>query len=252
MYTFKDQVVWVTGSSTGIGRSMALAFAEHGASLVIHGNSNVSKAEKVLQEIRQKGSEAILVTGDVTDRSVVKQMVTDIEAHFSRIDILINNAGTMVKRSKIEDLDVESWNKIIDINLNSVFYVTQLVLPIMKKQQSGKILNLTSVAARNGGGGGAVSYAAAKGAVSTFTRGLAKEVADNNIHVNGIAPGIISTPFHDKYSTKEMREKMASQVPVKREGQPEEVAAAALYLASDYASYMIGEILEVNGGLLTD
>src|SRR5699024_3404947 len=105
---------------------------------------------------------------------------------------------------------------------------------------------------RNGGGGGAVAYAAAKGAVSTFTRGLAKEVADDNISVNGIAPGIISTPFHDKYSTKEMREKMASQVPIKREGQPEEVAGAALYLASDYASYMIGEILEVNGGLLTD
>ncbi|SET15996.1 3-oxoacyl-[acyl-carrier protein] reductase [Salinibacillus kushneri] len=252
MYDFRNQVVWVTGSSTGIGRSIALAFADYGASLVIHGNSNIKKAEEVLQEVREKGSEAILVTGDVTDRSAVSEMVSNIEAHFNRLDILVNNAGTMVKRSEIESLDPESWYKIIDINLNSVFHVTQMVLPLMKTQNSGKIINLTSIAARNGGGGGAVAYATAKGAVSTFTRGLAKELVAQNIYVNGIAPGIISTPFHDKYSTKEMRENMASQVPIKREGQPEEVAGAALYLASDFASYMVGEILEINGGLLTD
>ncbi|MFD2044639.1 SDR family NAD(P)-dependent oxidoreductase [Ornithinibacillus salinisoli] len=252
MFDFSDQVVWVTGSSTGIGRSIALAFAENAASLVIHGNTNIHKAEEVLQEVRQKGREAILVTGDVTDRTAVKQMVSDIKKHFKRIDILINNAGTMVKRSKIEDLDFETWHSIMDINLNSVFHVTQSVLPMMKQQKSGKIINLTSIAARNGGGGGAVSYAAAKGAVSTFTRGLAKELVSDNIYVNGIAPGIITTPFHDKYSTKEMREKMVSQVPIKREGKPEEIAGAALYLASDYANYMVGEILEVNGGLLTD
>lgn len=252
MFTFENQVVWVTGSSTGIGRSIALAFADHGAKVVVHGNSNIEEAEKVLKAIRAKGNEALLVKGDVTDRDHVESMVSEIKAHFDRIDILINNAGTMVKRSEIASIDMESWKKIFDINVNSVFNVTQSVLPIMKEQRKGRIINITSIAARNGGGGGAVAYASAKAAVSTFTRGLAKEVVDDNIYVNGIAPGIIRTPFHDKYSTKEMREKMASQVPMKREGEPEEIAGAAMYLASNYANYITGEIIEVNGGLLMD
>ncbi|SDQ16608.1 SDR family NAD(P)-dependent oxidoreductase [Virgibacillus salinus] len=252
MFTFENQVVWVTGSSTGIGRSIALAFAGHGAKVVVHGNSNIEKAEQVLNTIRAKGNKALLVKGDVTDRDQVESMVSEIKAHFDRIDVLINNAGTMVKRSEIASIDMESWKKIFDINVNSVLNVTQSVLPIMKEQRKGRIINITSIAARNGGGGGAVAYASAKAAVSTFTRGLAKEVVDDNIYVNGIAPGIIRTPFHDKYSTKEMREKMASQVPMKREGEPEEIAGAAMYLASNYANYITGEIIEVNGGLLMD
>jgi 3-oxoacyl-[acyl-carrier protein] reductase len=250
LFSFQDKVVFVTGSSTGIGRAIALKFAENGASVIVHGNSNVVAAEETLKEIRKSGSKAMLVTGDVTDREKVKQMVSEIRSSFSRIDILINNAGTMVKRAKIEELDVESWNKIMDINVNSVFHVTQAVLPLMKGTEEGSIINMTSLAARNGGGGGAVAYASAKAAVSTFTRGLAKELADSNIRVNGIAPGIITTPFHDRYSTDEMRKSMAGQVPLGREGTADEVAGTALYLASHYASYITGEIIEVNGGLL--
>jgi 3-oxoacyl-[acyl-carrier protein] reductase len=252
LFSFDEKVVWITGSSTGIGRAIALKFAENGANVIVHGNNNVIEAEKTYKEVENSGGENLLVLGDLTNRSEVDRMVSEIREKYQRIDILINNAGTMVTRSKIEDLEQDTWNKIIDINLNTVFHVTQAVLPLMKQQKEGTIINMTSLAARNGGGGGAVAYAAAKGAVSTLTKGLAKELAGDGIRVNGIGPGIITTPFHDRYSTEEMRKGMADQVPLKREGTPEEVAGAALYLASDYASYITGEVIEVNGGLLMD
>lgn len=252
MFSFKEKVVWVTGSSTGIGREIALAFAENGANVIVHGNSSVKEAEITLKEVRDRGASALLVLGDVTNRNEVDRMAAEIIHKYKQIDVLVNNAGAMVKRSKIEDLDLETWTKIIDLNLTSVLHVTQSVLPFMKKQKKGSIINMTSIAARNGGGGGAVAYAAAKGAVSTLTRGLAKELVDSNIRVNGIAPGVISTPFHEKFTTAEMRKQTAAQVPLGREGTAKEIAGGALFLASDEASYIIGEILEINGGLLMD
>lgn len=252
MNVVENKVVWVTGSSSGIGKALACGFADHGADVIVHGHHNIQGAQEVVDEIRRKGRKAFLVKGDVTNRSEVQEMVSQIKAEFGRVDIVINNAGTMVKRSQTENLDDATWDQIMDINLKSVFIVTQEALPLMKTQEKGQIVNMTSLAARNGGGGGAVAYATAKGGVSTFTRGLAKELAEYNIRVNGIGPGVISTPFHDRYSTNEMRQKMARQVPLGREGTPEEVVGAALYLASDYASYVTGEIIEVNGGMLMD
>ena len=252
MFSFDNKVVWVTGSSTGIGRAIAVKFAEHGATVIVHGNANKAEAEKTLSEVQSKGAKGLLVLGDVTDRSQVNQMTAEIEKEFGRIDILINNAGTMVKRARIEDIEADTLEKIININFTSVIHVTQSVLPLMKQQGQGAIINMTSVAARNGGSGGAVAYAASKGAVSTLTRGLAKEMVEYKIRVNAIAPGVITTPFHDRYSPPAQREKMISSVPLGREGTAEEVAGAALYLASDYASYVTGEIIEVNGGLLMD
>ena len=252
MFSFDNKVVWVTGSSTGIGRAIAVKFAEHGATVIVHGNANKAEAEKTLSEVQSKGAKGLLVLGDVTDRSQVDQMTAEIEKEFGRIDILINNAGTMVKRARIEDIEADTLEKIININFTSVIHVTQSVLPLMKQQGQGAIINMTSVAARNGGSGGAVAYAASKGAVSTLTRGLAKEMVEYKIRVNAIAPGVITTPFHDRYSPPAQREKMISSVPLGREGTAEEVAGAALYLASDYASYVTGEIIEVNGGLLMD
>ncbi|MGP4040186.1 SDR family NAD(P)-dependent oxidoreductase [Gracilibacillus sp. D59] len=185
MFSFEDKVVWVTGSSTGIGRAIAIVFAEYGAKVIIHGNSNLEEAEKTLNTIKEKGGEALLVTGDVTQREQVNHMVSEIKYHFDHLDILINNAGTMVKRCKIEELEQKDWDKIIAINLSSIFHVTQSALPLLKKQDKAQIINMTSLAARNGGGKGAVAYAAAKGGVSTFTKGLAKELGDYNIRING-------------------------------------------------------------------
>lgn len=252
MINLKGKVVWVTGSSTGIGRAIAVKFAEGGASVIVHGNANKTEAEQTLQIVQSKGNDSFLVLGDVTDRSQVDRMVEEINARFGQIDILINNAGTMVKRAKVEDIDLEAVEKILAINFTSVIHVTQAVLPIMKQQKTGTIINMSSIAARNGGGGGAVIYAAAKGAVSTLTRGLAKELAEDGIRVNGIAPGVIETPFHERYSTPELVGKMVASAPLGRAGTAEEIAGAALYLASDLSSYVTGEIIEVNGGMLMD
>ncbi|WP_203333690.1 SDR family NAD(P)-dependent oxidoreductase [Planococcus beigongshangi] len=252
MFSFDNKVVWVTGSSTGIGRAIAVKFAENGAHVVVHGNTNKVEAEKTREEVSRKGGNSLLVIGDLTDRNQVNRMTEEIRNKFGRIDVLINNAGTMIKRVKIEEIEIDTLEKILNVNFTSVIHVTQSVLPLMKEQRKGVIINMTSIAARTGGGPGGVLYAAAKGAVSTFTRGLAKEMIENNIRVNGIAPGVINTPLHDRYSTVALREKMASNIPLGREGTAEEVAGAALYLASDLASYVTGEIIEVNGGLLMD
>lgn len=164
----------------------------------------------------------------------------------------MNNAGSMVRRATLEELDEELWDRIMDVNLKSVYLVTKAVFPLMKEQGKGKIINLTSIAARNGGGHGAIAYAASKGGVSTLTRGFAKDLVKYNILVNAISPGVITTPFHDQFSTPEIREKQVATIPLGREGTPEETIGAALFLASSNADYITGEIIEVNGGQLMD
>ncbi|WP_102346579.1 SDR family NAD(P)-dependent oxidoreductase [Bacillus sp. Marseille-P3661] len=252
MYNFEGQVVWITGSSTGIGRAAALEFAKHGADVIVHCNSSVKEAEEVVKEIEQLGRKSMLVQGDVSIKSDVEAMVAHIKENFGRIDVLMNNAGSMVKRARLEDIDEELWDRIMDVNLKSVFLVTKAVFPMMKEQGKGKIINVTSIAARNGGGYGSITYAASKGGVSTLTRGLAKDLVEYNILVNAISPGVISTPFHDRFSPTPIREKQLTSIPLGREGTPEETIGAALFLASDYAKYITGEIIEVNGGQLMD
>lgn len=250
MYSFTDQVVWVTGSSTGIGRAAALGFAEHGADVVVHCNRSVEDAQSVVRKIEEMGRIALLVQGDVSDRGQVEQMVAQIEHTFGKLNILLNNAGSLIQRARLEELEEELWDQVMDVNLKSVYLVSKAVLPLMKRQGSGRIINVTSIAARNGGGYGSIAYATAKAGVSTLTRGLAKDLVEYNILVNGIAPGVITTPFHDQFSPPEMRAKMKTQIPLGREGTPEETIGAALFLASSYANYITGEIIEVNGGQL--
>lgn len=252
MYEFKGQVVWVTGSSTGIGRAAAIAFAKHGADVIVHCHSSTEKAKEVVGEIEQLGRNALLLQGDVSNKAEVEKMVSQIKDRFGRIDILMNNAGSMVRRATLEELDEELWDRIMDVNLKSVYLVTKAVFPLMKEQGKGKIINLTSIAARNGGGHGAIAYAASKGGVSTLTRGFAKDLVKYNILVNAISPGVITTPFHDQFSTPEIREKQVATIPLGREGTPEETIGAALFLASSNADYITGEIIEVNGGQLMD
>lgn len=252
MYSFDGQVVWVTGSSTGIGRAAAIAFAEHGADVVVHCNSSEKEANEVVAEIERIGKKALLVKGDVSKKDDVENMVAKIKETFGRIDVLMNNAGSMIKRARLEELDEALFYRIIDVNLKSVYLVTKAVVPLMKAQGKGRIINVTSIAARNGGGQGSIAYATAKGGVSTLTRALAKDLVEYNILVNGIAPGIIATPFHDRFTPEPIREKQVLNIPLGREGTPEETVGAALFLASNYADYITGEIIEVNGGQLMD
>jgi 3-oxoacyl-[acyl-carrier protein] reductase len=249
---FSEEVAWVTGSSTGIGAATAVALAEAGCRVAVHYNRSEVEAREVVEQISSSGGEAMLVGGDVADAGEVERMAGEIEERYGRLDVLVNNAGSLIERRKLEEMTEDLWDRVMDVNLKSVFLCSKAVLPAMKRQGRGRIINMTSVAARNGGGPGSAAYATAKGGVSTLTRAMAKELVGEGILVNGVAPGIITTPFHERFTPPEMRERMTAGVPIGREGTPEEVAGAVVFLASPAADYLVGEIIEVNGGQLMD
>lgn len=248
---FDQQVILITGASTGIGAALARAFGAAGARVGLHYNSSETAAQAVAGEIEAAGGEVWLVRADVTAPEQVKQLVVQTLERFGQIDILINNAGGLIKRQPVADMPAELYQYIMDLNMTSVFQICQQVIPIMQRQGRGNIINVTSIAARLGGGAGAVVYATSKGAVSTFTRGLARELAGQNIRVNAISPGVIDTPFHERYSTPEQIAAMVKTIPMGRVGQPEECVGAAFFLASEAMSrYVTGQIIEINGGQL--
>ncbi len=247
---FSDEVAWVTGSSSGIGRAAAVALAGQGCRVVVHYNRSEDEAREVVKEVKSSSGEATLVGGDVADAGEVRRMVGEIEDRYGRLDILVNNAGSLIERRTLEEMSEDLWDRVMAVNLKSVYLCSQAVLPMMKWQGKGRIINVTSVAARNGGGPGSVAYATAKGGVSTLTRAMSKELIGEGILVNGVAPGVITTPFHDRFTPPDIREKLVGAIPIGREGSPEEVAGAVVFLASPAADYLVGEIIEVNGGQL--
>ena len=249
---FSEEVAWVTGSSTGIGRAVAEALAGQGRRVAVHYNANGDEAKKVVEGISSGGGEAMLVGGDVSDAGDVDRMVGEIEHHYGRLDVLVNNAGSLLERRPFSEMTEDLWDRVMGVNLKSVFLCSKAVLPLMKRGGAGRIINITSVAARNGGGPGSAAYATAKGGVSTLTRAMAKELVSENILVNGVAPGIITTPFHDRFTPPDVHEKMQAAIPIGREGTPEETASVVAFLASPAANYLVGEIVEVNGGQLMD
>jgi 3-oxoacyl-[acyl-carrier protein] reductase len=247
---FSEEVAWVTGSSTGIGAASAVALAHQGCRVAVHYNRSEDEAQEVMEKITASGGDAMLVGGDVSDAGEVERMAREVEDRYGRLDVLVNNAGSLIERRSFSEMTEDLWDRVISVNLKSVFLCSKAVLPMMKRQGSGRIINMTSVAARNGGGPGSAAYASAKGGVSTLTRAMAKDLVSENILVNGVAPGVITTPFHDRFTPPDVRENMAAAIPMGREGTPEEVAGAVLFLASPWAKYLVGEIIEVNGGQL--
>ena len=237
----------VTGASTGIGRAIAIALAGAGADVAIHYGSSRKEAEETARAVESHGRRAVLVQADFRDPTAAgKAVEAAVQALGAPIDILVNNAGSLVGRSAVEEMDAELWQEVIALNLSSVFFVTKAALPHLG--DGARIVNVSSVAARHGGGPGAFAYAAAKGGVMTLTRGLAKELASRNIRVNAIAPGVIETPFHDKFSTPEQLETFRKGIPLGRLGTSEECAGAVLYLVSPLASYVTGQSIDINGG----
>ena len=246
----KGKVVLITGSSTGIGAAAAVAFGNLGARVAVHYNSSQDAADEVFQAVKATGAQAVLLQGDVVDSIQCKKLVAEAVKAFGRIDILINNAGALVQRVPIEDITDELFDKVVYLNVRSAMMCTSAAVAAMRHHgEGGSIINVTSVAARNGGGAGASLYAGSKGFISTMTRGLAKELVKDKIRVNAVAPGVISTPFHDRFSTPQMLEGFKTTIPMNRLGTAQECAGAFVYLASDkMSSYVTGQIIEVNGG----
>jgi len=245
----RGKVVLITGASTGIGAAAARGFAGEGGKVVVHYNESRDAAETVAADIKKAGGEAVLTQGDVTVEADVKRIVRDATAAFGRVDVLINNAGGMLGRVKIEDYTSEHIQRVLALNCTQVALFMREVIPLMRQQKSGNVINVTSIAARHGGGGGAILYAGAKGFVSTVTHGWAKEVVGDGIRVNALSPGVITTPFHDRYSTAEQLKAMQAMIPMNRLGAADECTGTLLYLASDALSgYVTGQVVEVNGG----
>ncbi|RME98628.1 MAG: SDR family oxidoreductase [Chloroflexi bacterium] len=246
---FDEQVVLITGASTGIGAALARAFGDAGAKVVVHYHRSKEAAEAVARDVADGGGEAMLVQADAANPADLAAMVKAVMAEYGHINILINNAGDLVQRTPVAEIPDDVYHQIMDINMTATFHMCQLVVPVMKQQGSGNIINVTSIAARNGGGGGSVIYATSKGAVSTFTRGLAKELAPANIRVNALSPGTILTPFHERHSPPERMAAMVATIPMARAGVAEECVGAVFFLASEeMSSYVTGQIIEVNGG----
>lgn len=240
----------VTGASTGIGAAVAIALADQGAAVGVHYNSSETEAKDVAGRISKRGGSAFLVGGDVSKAAEVEDIVEKTAKHFGKLDGLINNAGAMLGRIPIIESDEAHDRAVLDLNAHSVVWATRAAIPWLRKQ-GGVIINTTSIAARNGGGSGALLYAASKGFVSTITRGLAKELFPDRIRVNGVAPGTILTPFHERYSNEAQMKGMVAQIPMGRAGTAEDCVGAYLFLASEALSgYITGQIIEVNGGQL--
>ena len=247
----EGKAVLVTGSSTGIGAAVAKGFGRLGAQVVVHYNRSAAEAEAVAAAIAAAGGKAILLQGDVSDSAVARRVVDEAAERCGRLDILVNNAGAMVERRLIADCDDALLDKVIDLNVRSVIAATGAAVAHFRRQGRGNIVNVSSIAARNGGSAGAGIYAAAKGFVATLTHGLAKEHAKDNIRVNAVSPGVILTPFHERYSTAAQLEAARQTIPMGRFGSAEECVGIVLFLATDaLSSYVTGQVIEVNGGQL--
>ncbi len=244
------KTAFVTGGNLGIGRAIALSLARCGVDVALSYYSHRQEGEQTVKDIEKMGRKAFAFQLDATNSAQVKEVVDQVaHALGGHIDILMNNAGHLVKRSPIADMTDEHWFTTMNVNVTSTFFCTRAVLPYMNTGW-GRIVNMSSLAARNGGGNGATAYAAAKGAIIAFTRGLCKEVADQGITVNAVAPGLIlETPFHKTFNTDAGIQGAINSTPLKRGGTPDDVAGAILYFVSELGSFITGEILEINGGL---
>ena len=240
----------VTGASSGIGAAVALGLGAQGAAVVVHGNANREAAEAVAREIEAAGGKASVHMADLARRGAAAGLIADAAQALGGLDLLINNAGGPFARVPFDKAPEDYIERMMAVNLDSLIEACQAAVPVLSAGRDAVIINTTSIAARHGGGPGAILYAAAKGAVSTLTRGLAKEYA-GRFRVNAVAPGVIATPLHAKLSSAEIMQGFVAQVPMGRVGVAEECVGAYLYLASPMLSgYVTGQVIEVNGGQL--
>ncbi|WP_341429561.1 3-oxoacyl-[acyl-carrier-protein] reductase [Clostridium massiliodielmoense] len=244
MLTGKNAIV--TGSSRGIGKAIAIKLAELGANIILNYRSDVASVKEVIGEIESKGVKVIAIQGDISNFEDAKKIVDEAKEKLGSIDILVNNAGitkdTLLMRMKEEDFD-----KVIEVNLKGVFNCTKNVVPIMMKQRSGRIINISSVVGLSGNPGQS-NYAAAKAGIIGFTKSVAKEIATRGITVNAVAPGFIKTDMTDILSDK-VKDEIKKNIPLGRIGEGKDIANTVAFLASDMGAYITGQVISVDGGM---
>jgi 3-oxoacyl-[acyl-carrier protein] reductase len=245
----KDKTAIVTGGGRDIGRAVSIRLAAEGAQVLVVYCNDEKSAQETVARIKQQGGRALMHRADLCQGAEALSMVdAACKAYGERIDVLVNNAGSLVARKMLADMDEAFFDRVLTLNLKTTFLATKAVLPHLK--EGAAIDNLSSQAARDGGGMGASAYATAKGGVVSFTRALAKELGPRGIRVNALCPGMIATNFHDTFTKPEVRQAVAAATPLRREGQADEVANAVLFLASSEAAFINGACLDVNGGLI--
>ena len=243
----------VTGGSRGIGEAVARALAASGAAVVVNYKRSEAAAQAIVRDLQARGNRAVAIRADVSDPAQAENLVRQAEqALGATIDILVNNAGSPVGQASIEEMPVELWNAGLALNLTSAMVCARAVIPGMKARGWGRIVNVSSISARSGGGPGGSHYAAAKAGIDSLTRSLAKELGAHGITVNGVAPGVILTEIHEKFNTPETLEQLRQATLLKHLGHVDDIAGAVLFLVSDAAAYVTGETIAINGGLRLD
>ena len=235
----------VTGGTRGIGRAIVEALAENGATVVV----NYRASEKAARELVDKYAGSTAVKADLSSPEEIESMFSRIQEKVGEIDILVNNAGAVYAKPELEDMPLDVWQKVLNLNLTGAMLCCKYVIPGMKKKGWGRIINVSSISAGSGGGKGGTAYASSKGGISTLTKGLAAELGPHGITVNSVAPGVILTDIHREFSTEDQLEQLRLKAPLQRNGRPEEIAGAVLFLASDSAAFATGSTIHVNGGL---
>lgn len=248
---FQRKTALVTGASRGIGAATAIALAQAGcARILVHYGSYQAGAEDVASSVRAAGAEAIVLPGELATEEGIQAFLTTLAPFATSIDILVNNAGSLLQRARLAETTFELYNRVMDLNAKSAWFITQAVASHMAARGGGVVINLSSIAARNGGGPGATLYASSKAAVACMTKGLAKELAPSGVRVNAISPGTVDNDFHAKFSTREILDNVVKLTPQGRLSSNEDMAAVVVFLCSEAAANIIGQTIEINGGML--
>lgn len=244
------QNVLITAGAQGIGEAITKHFIDSGANVAIHYFSSADTANQLVEYAISKGQKAVAISGDLTTEADANAMVARTVEVLGGINILINNAGSLVARRLLSDMDADFWHKVMDINLTSMMFVTRAASPYLAQHENSSIVNLASLAGRKGGHPGSLAYSTSKGAILTLTRALSAELGPQGTRVNAVAPGLIlGTSFHNTHTTKESADETIAGIPIQRAGNADDVARAVAYLASEYDGFITGATLDINGGV---